>query len=239
MSDIDTWKLQLQSAANKDKARILSSLFKTGKGEYGEGDIFIGVTVPANRAISRNYHSLPMEQIRTMLHDPIHEFRLAGLLALVEAYKRTKKNPTQRLEILNFYLDNMACCNNWDLVDLSSQYIIGEHMLSADDDRIVRQLADNDNMWIKRIAIVSTLPLVRNGRFNAALYISEKFIDSTTDLLHKATGWVLREIGKKDKRQLCDFLDSHAAAMPRTMLRYAIEKFTPEERKHYMSSRTR
>ncbi len=239
MDSINNWKKQLRAAAREDKVKILSSFFKTGKGEYGEGDIFIGIPVPVNRAISRHYYSLPFDQIKEMLTDDIHEFRLAGLLALVEAYKQAKDNIERCHEIVRFYLDNMKCCNNWDLVDLSSQYIIGKYMLLIRDESIVKEIVKSENMWEQRIAIVSTLALVRNGKTKTAIEIAEQLSDTPIELLQKATGWVLREVGKQDKTQLCNYLDQHAATMPRTMLRYAIERLTSDERRHYMSLRNR
>lgn len=238
MNDIDTWKQQLRNVARPEKVKILSSFFKTGKGEYGEGDIFIGIPVPDNRSVSRHYHSMPLDQIKAMLLDPIHEFRLAGLLALVEAYKRAKGNQERCREIVEFYLANTASCNNWDLVDLSSQYIIGEYMTLTGDDSIARRLIMSDSIWEQRIAIVSTLAQVRKGRLETALDMAERMTDTQVDLLQKATGWILREVGKKDEAALCSFLDCHAATMPRTMLRYAVERFSPERRKHYLSLRT-
>lgn len=234
---IDTWQKQLREAARPEKVKILSSFFKTGKGEYGEGDIFIGLPVPDNRAISKHYHSLPLDQIAVMLHDSIHEFRLAGLLALVEAYKRTRSYHPRCKEIATFYLAHRLCCNNWDLVDLSAPYILGEYMILINNDTIARQLAQSSNIWEQRIAIISTLALVRNNLFLTAMEIAEELVDSPIDLLQKATGWVLREVGKRDKLLLCHFLDRHADTMPRTTLRYAIERFAPDERKYYMAMR--
>lgn len=238
MDYIDTWKQQLRTASNPAKLKTLASFFKTGKGEYGEGDIFIGITVPANRAISRHYHSLPLQDIGVMLHDPVHEFRLAGLLALVEAYKQAKGNKERCREITNFYLANTSCCNNWDLVDLSAPYIVGEQMLLDGDDGIAQSLIHSPSIWEQRIAVVSTLALVRKGTSDTALAMVETIIDTPVDLLQKANGWVLREVGKKDKQRLCLFLDKYAATMPRTTLRYSIERFDADERKHYMALRS-
>lgn len=238
MNNIDTWKQQLRNVARPEKVKILSSFFKTGKGEYGEGDIFIGIPVPDNRKVSRQYHSLPFDQIKVMLTDPVHEFRLAGLLALVEAYKRAKGNQERCREIVEFYLANTTSCNNWDLVDLSSQYIIGDYMLLTGNDDIVRQLIKSENIWEQRIAVVSTLAQVRKGRLDTAIDMAQCLTATQVDLLQKAAGWVLREVGKKDEPLLCQFLDRHAATMPRTMLRYAVERFSPERRKHYLSLRT-
>ena len=235
MTDIDTWKKELRAVAREDKIKILSSFFKTGKGEYGEGDVFIGITVPDNRSVSRRYHSIPLNQIETMLMEPVHEFRLAGLLALVEAYKRAKNDPVRCREIAEFYLANARCCNNWDLVDLSSQYILGEYMILTGNDNTAWQLAQSDNMWERRIAIVSMLAFVRKSLLDTPMALAGALLHSEESLLQKATGWVLREVGKRDKPRLCRFLDTHAATMPRTTLRYAIERFPADERKRYMS----
>ena len=235
MTDIDTWKKELRAVAREDKIKILSTFFKTGKGEYGEGDVFIGITVPDNRSVSRRYHSIPLNQIETMLMEPVHEFRLAGLLALVEAYKRAKNDPVRCREIAEFYLAHARCCNNWDLVDLSSQYILGEYMILTGNDNTAWQLAQSDNMWERRIAIVSMLAFVRKSLLDTPMALAGALLHSEESLLQKATGWVLREVGKRDKSRLCRFLDTHAATMPRTTLRYAIERFPADERKRYMS----
>ena len=215
----------------------MSSFFKTGKGEYGEGDIFIGLYVPLNRKVSKRYFDLPLEQIEILLTDKIHEFRLAALLALVEAYKKSKNDIHKKNSIVEFYLAHTANINNWDLVDLSAPYIIGNHILSTGDDSIALKLAASSSMWEQRMGIVSTMTPIRHGRFDTTFTIANQMLNHKDDLIHKATGWMLREIGKKDLSALESYLQQKAHLMPRTMLRYAIERFSPEKRTYYLSMR--
>lgn len=235
MSNIKIWQQQLEEAARPEKVKILSSFFKTGKGGYGEGDTFIGLTVPDNRKISKDFFDSPFQVIAEMLSSPIHEFRLAALLALVERYHRCSKDAAARAEIADFYLSHTAGINNWDLVDLSAPQIIGSQMLFTGSTDIADRLAQSSNMWEQRISIVSSLTLIRAGEFALTLRLAEIFLSHKHDLIHKASGWMLREIGKRSLVTLCEFLDRHATEMPRTMLRYAIEKFDAPLRKHYMS----
>lgn len=229
----EKWKSELMILANPEKAKILSRFFKTGKSEYGEGDIFIGITVPQNRAVAKKYLDTQFDDIEKLLHSPIHELRLSALLALVLKFKKHKDDNTHK-SIVDFYLANTSYINNWDLVDLSCLYILGEYLYERPHDVLFR-LSESTNMWEQRIAIVSTLAFIRKGKFDTTLVLAEKFITHKHDLMHKATGWMLREIGKKNTEILRAFLEKHAHNMPRTALRYAIEKFTPKERKHYLS----
>lgn len=229
----EKWKSELMTLANPEKAKILSRFFKTGKGEYGEGDIFIGITVPQNRAVTKKYLNAQFDDIEKLLHSPIHELRLSALLALVLKFKKHKDDNTHK-SIVDFYLANTSYINNWDLVDLSCLYILGEYLYEQPHD-VLFHLSESNNMWEQRIAIVSTLAFIRKGKFDTTLVLAEKFLTHKHDLMHKATGWMLREIGKKNIDILRAFLEKHAHNMPRTALRYAIEKFTPEERKHYLS----
>lgn len=235
----ESWKQNLKEAAREDKIKILSRFFKTGKGEYGEGDIFIGVIVPDNRAVARRYHDAPASVIEAMLHSPVHEHRLSGLLAMVESYKKSKRDENRRREIIELYLANLTCANNWDLIDLSAPYLLGEWMLAdTSAEETVRRLTRSDNLWEQRAAIVATMIPIRHGKCGLTLEIAEKYLTHTHPLIHKATGWMLREAGKHvGKDVLTGFLDRHATTMPRTMLRYAIERLSPEEKKHYMSIR--
>lgn len=235
MSNIKIWQRQLEDAARPEKVKILSSFFKTGKGGYGEGDTFIGLVVPDNRKISKAYFNLPFQEIAEMLSSPIHEFRLAALIALVERYRRCSKDAAARAEIADFYLSHTAGINNWDLVDLSAPQIIGSQMLYSGSTNIADHLAQSSNLWEQRISIVASFTLIKAGKFSLTLRLAEKFLHHKHDLIHKASGWMLREVGKHDQDTLCDFLDKHATEMPRTMLRYAIEKFDTPLRKHYMS----
>lgn len=231
------WEKELRDIAEPEKAKILSRFFKTGQGEYGEGDRFIGITVPANRSVSKHYAFSPLEEIEEMLRSPIHEFRLAGLLALVERYKKSKKNPDEQRRIVDFYLDNMHRCNNWDLVDLSAPYILGQHLLDNPDDDLLLGMTLSPTLWIQRIAIVATATLIRSGRSDLTLRIAERYLDHQHDLIRKATGWMLREVGKHcGEKTLTDFLDRNAARMPRTMLRYSIERLSPELHRHYLKN---
>lgn len=228
----EIWQNELRKIANEEKAVILRRFFKTGKGEYGEGDIFIGITVPQNREIAKTKFSLPYSAFDTMLESDIHEFRLSALLALVIKFKKQKD---KRKEIVDFYLKNTHACNNWDLVDLSAPYILGEYLLTNPNHALLDSLSRSSNMWEQRIAIVCTLTLIRHGMFEDTLRLAERYLPHSHPLIHKATGWMLREIGKKNIDVLRSFLDKFTPQMPRTALRYAIEKMDSVERTHYMN----
>lgn len=230
---VEEWKNELMDLADSDKAKILSSFFKTGKGEYGEGDIFIGITVPKNRNVAKKYIDTTFDDIKTLLHSPIHELRFSALLALVLKFKKYKDNNIRK-SIVDFYLANTTYINNWDLVDLSCPNILGEYLLNLPHD-ILFSLSKSKNMWEQRIAIVSTLTFIRKGKFNTTLALAQEYLTHPHNLIHKATGWMLREVGKKDIEVLRSFLNNYAHKMPRTALRYAIEKLPSEERNHYLS----
>jgi len=218
-----------------DPVRAAHSLrfFKTGKGQYGEGDKFIGCTVPQTRSVAAKYSKLPLEEVANLLKDEIHECRLCALVILTNKY--SKANELDRFEILNFYISHTNYINNWDLVDISAHKIVGEWFKNREDRSLIYQLADSDLLWDQRIAIVSTFTLIRNNDFNDILSLSEKFLSHKHDLIHKACGWMLREVGKRDEVVLTYFLEQFAHQMPRTMLRYSIEKFDEELRKHYLN----
>ena len=218
-----------------DPVRAVHSLrfFKTGKGQYGEGDKFIGCTVPQTRSVAAKYSKLPLEEVANLLKDEIHECRLCALVILTNKY--SKANELDRFEILNFYISHTKYINNWDLVDISAHKIVGEWFKNREDRSLIYQLADSDLLWDQRIAIVSTFTLIRNNDFNDILSLSEKFLSHKHDLIHKACGWMLREVGKRDEVVLTYFLDQFAHQMPRTMLRYSIEKFDEDLRKHYLN----
>lgn len=229
----DKWRTELKNVASEQKAKELSRFFKTGKGQYGEGDIFIGITVPQIRAISKHYYSLTLIDIRQLLINPIHEFRFAALIALVEKYKRADE--TTKREIVQFYIDNFRYFNNWDLVDFSAPYILGDFSLKYDTSySIITSLSNSKELWGERIAIVATLTLIRSGEFELTLQLCHKFITHKHDLIHKAMGWMLREIGKRDLDCLRLFLDRYTTQLPRTTLRYAIERMEKSERELYM-----
>ncbi len=227
---LNSLKKDLEEKSSPSKAKLLSGFFKTGKGEYGEGDVFIGVKVPEQRAVAKKYANLALSGLQKLLASKIHEHRLTALLILIEKYK---KNPSERGKIVEFYLRNTSHINNWDLVDLSSHCILGDYLLDKDVSVLYR-LAKSDNIWERRIAIISTAAFIRQNRFEHTLKISEMLLKDTHDLMHKAAGWMLREVGKKNLEAETKFLDKHAPDMPRTMLRYAIEKFNEAQRKKYL-----
>lgn len=233
---IDTWKEALASDIIPGKREILQRFFKTGPGQYGEGDIFLGNTVPAIRKISRLMADAPFEAIDTMLASPVHDHRLSALLVLVERYRKARKaDESKRREIADFYLANTRGINNWDLVDLSAPKIIGEYICESGRTDILDRLSRSSDLWEQRIAIVSTWTLLKNNITAPTIAISRRYLNHPHDLIHKATGWMLREMGKRGHEdQLYEFLDTHAAEMPRTMLRYAIEKLDAPLRKYYL-----
>jgi 3-methyladenine DNA glycosylase AlkD len=224
-------KNDLQERANPEKAKILSGFFKTGKGQYGEGDIFLGITVPEQRRIAKKYSALPLSGLRALLSSRIHEHRLVALLILTEQYR--KGDNGNKKEIFDFYLGKTRHINNWDLVDLSAPNILGDHLLDKDRSVLYR-LAQSRNLWERRMAIMATFAFIRRNDFEDTLRVSTLLLHDTHDLIHKAVGWMLREIGKRDQKKEEAFLRIHYRKMPRTMLRYAIERFDEEKRKAYL-----
>ncbi len=223
---------KLQKLADPERAKNLSWFFKTGKGQYGEGDQFLGITVPRLREISKKYQNLELPDIQKLLDSNIHEHRLSALVILRLKYQSAKIK--DQSEIVRFYLRNTKKINNWDLVDLSCHYILGNYLLDKDR-KVLYKLAKSKNLWEKRIAIISTFAFIHNNQYIDTLEISKILLNDTHDLIHKAIGWALREIGKKDKETEIKFLDKYYKAMPRTALRYAIEKFPETERKYYLA----
>ena len=213
---------ELQALSNAEKRKIFPRFFKAGKGEYGEGDRFLGVTVPNIRAISKQYKNISLNEIRELIQSEWHEVRLCALLIMVE--KNKKKDETLRQQLFDLYLSQTDRINNWDLVDLSCRFIVGEYLLDKSRD-ILYQLAQSPLLWDNRIAIVSTYAFIRKGQLEDTYALSDLMMHHPHDLMHKAIGWMLR-----DSERLYDYVMSHRADMPRTMLRYAIEKFSPEER---------
>lgn len=222
---------ELEAYIDPVKREYLPNFFKTGKGQYGEGDKFLGVVVPNTRLVAKKHKEEPFEVMAGLLLSEWHECRLCALLMLVERFK--KSGEKERKVIYDFYLTQTARINNWDLVDLSAPYIVGEYLKDKPREDLYR-LADSTLLWDQRIAVVATITLIRNGDFIDILRLSELLLRHPHDLMQKAVGWMLREMGKRDKDLLLQFLDKYAREMPRTMLRYSIEKLTEEERKHYM-----
>jgi 3-methyladenine DNA glycosylase AlkD len=205
--------------------------FKTGPGDYAEGDVFLGVAVPVMRKISLRYRELELDELQTLLETKEHEFRSAALEILVARHKRAE--PDERRKILRFYLANTQYINNWDLVDISCGEIVGGE-LKAGRRELLDTLVQSQNLWERRIAMVATRALVREDELEDALRMAEILLEDAHDLIHKAVGWVLREIGDKNRRALLEFLEEHYARVPRTALRYAIEHFTPGERRRLL-----
>jgi len=225
-------KKELKILANKEKAEILQRFFKTGKGQYGEGDVFLGIVVPEQRKIVKKYYAdLSLEDTVKLLHSKIHEERLVAVLILVAKYK--KGSEADKKKIFNLYIKNAQYINNWDLVDLSAPNIVGDFLLDKDR-AVLYKLAKSKNLWEKRIAILASFTFIRNKDFGDTIKISEILLEDDHDLIHKAVGWMLREMGKRDEKVLEKFLQKHYKKMPRTMLRYAIEKFEEEKRKMYL-----
>jgi 3-methyladenine DNA glycosylase AlkD len=224
---------ELKSMADPDKAAILQRFFKTGPGQYGENDIFIGVTVPQSRQLAKKFSQLPLGEVRTLLYSRIHEERLVAILILAQRYSSASSSREEKEQIVKFYLDNIQQVNNWDLVDLSGPNILGAHLVDNRDRVLLYKLAGSDNVWERRIAIVATYHFIRNGDFFDTLKIAEMLLQDRHDLIHKAAGWMLREVGKRNAAAEEEFLKKHYSVMPRTMLRYAIERLPESKRRRY------
>lgn len=219
-------------AVDPDKAQILQRFFKTNPGEYGSGDRFLGLIVPIQRKIVKNFSDLNLEDLEYLLTSPIHEHRLIALLILVKQF--SKADAKSQKEIYHFYLNHTHRINNWDLVDLSAPHIIGKY-LATRDQAVLIKLAKSPLLWERRIAIISTFFFLRQGNPLPTFRIATLLLSDRHDLIHKATGWMLRELGKRcSQAELLHFLDKYAQNMPRTMLRYSIERFEPALRQHYL-----
>ncbi len=224
-------KKALLSKKNPAKAMFLQRFFKTGKGEYAEGDIFYGISVPESRSIAKQFQDLPFAQIPKLLHSKIHEERLVALYILI--FHFDKSDDIKRKKIVDFYLTSSAWVNNWDLVDASAYHILGKYLLDKDK-KILSGLAVSSYIWERRIAIVCTYAFIKKGDLRHTFKIAKILLKDRHDLIHKAVGWMLREAGKRDRVPLEVFLEKYASKMPRTMLRYAIEKFSPAERQYFL-----
>lgn len=256
---------ELKAIADPRRAEISLRFFKTGKGEYGEGDVFLGITVPQSRKIAIKFKNLSFPEISKLLHSKIHEERLIALLILVSKFDQTNilENVRMNEKIFNFYLQNTKSINNWDLVDLSADKIVGGFLFARGPVglhprptssvallpsgarrgspapatpalSLLVKLAKSKNLWERRIAMIATHAFIKNGRFDTALKIAEILLNDDHDLIQKAVGWMLREVGKRDFKTEVGFLNKHYRKMPRTMLRYAIEKFPEKLRKEYL-----
>ncbi|MFC1727052.1 DNA alkylation repair protein [Patescibacteria group bacterium] len=222
---------RLAQLRSPQKAKDLGRFFKTGPGEYGEGDVFWGLTVPQQRLVAKKFIDLPLVEIKRLLGDKVHEVRLTSLLILVSKFQ--KAGEKERQAIVDLYLKNTRFVNNWDLVDLSAPRILGAYLLDRDRS-LLYKLAKSKNLWEKRISVLATFAFIREKQFRDSLKISEILLNDNHDLIHKAVGWMLREVGKQDQAIEEKFLKKHYRKMPRTMLRYAIERFEEKKRQFYL-----
>lgn len=225
----------LDRQADPAQARILQSFFKTAPGQYGHGDVFLGLKTPTLRATLRPFHDMLPKEAAKLVRSRVHEHRAAGLSLWVRAFERGDE--ATRREVFAVYLRHTRHINNWDLVDLSAPQIVGGSLEPADT-TFLESLAESPLLWERRIAILATLAYIRQGIFEPTVHLCELLLQDPHDLMHKACGWMLREVGKRDRKALSRFLNQHAATMPRTMLRYAIEHYPTAERKSYLAARS-
>jgi 3-methyladenine DNA glycosylase AlkD len=225
----------IKALGNPQRAKGLQRFFKTGPGEYGEGDVFVGLRVPEIRKLAKEYRSLPLSTALQLLQSPIHEVRLLALLIMVRSYQ--EGDIFLKEKIFHTYLKHTRLINNWDLVDLSAEHIVGDYLDIKKGDAPLRVLASSTLIWDRRIAIMDTFHFIKKGRFSTTLSLTQSLLRDQEDLIHKAVGWMLREIGKRDQKTEEAFLNTHYKTMPRTMLRYAIEKFPEDLRQRYLKGK--
>lgn len=231
---IEQLKRELRKIADPKRAEASKKYFKTGIGQYSYGDVFLGVTVPAQRKLAYKYMELELPVIKELLKSPVHEYRFVALKILVAKYERG--NFAVKKDIFNFYLENKKRINNWDLVDTSAGYILGDYLFDKNKDALF-ELTGSKNVWEKRMAIIATFNFIKKNRYNETIKIAELLFKDNHDLIHKAVGWMLREVGKRSIGTELEFLDKHYKKMLRVMLRYAIEKFTKEKRQYYLNKK--
>lgn len=233
---LNNLRQELREQADPAKAAFFPRFFKTGPGEYGEGDKFMGVTVPKVRLVAKKYADLELVQLEKLIASAWHEERLTALLIMVYQWRSPQVTDEKRRQLYDFYLANTIHINNWDLVDASAPTIVGEWLLNDSNRQdVLDDLAVSPSLWERRIAMLATFAFIKEGRPEPVLLVADMLIDDKHDLIQKAVGWMLRELGKRvDSLLLTDYLDRHAATMPRTTLRYAIEKLTPAQKAHYM-----
>lgn len=224
----------LQAAADPARAAGTARYFKTGPGEYGEGDTFIGVTVPQQRALARNFHPMPLDQAEILLNSPIHEARSLALMLLVQRYARGDEAERQR--VFDLYFNQLDRVDNWDLVDGSAPYIVGPHLFERDR-AVLDELVASPILWRRRVAVLATFHFIRMGELGPTLALCDRLMADRHDLMHKACGWMLREAMKRDQKPVEDWLIARIRSLPRTTLRYAIERLPPERRAWYLALR--
>lgn len=236
-------KAELKALADKDRAMLCSYYFKTGEGEYGEGDIFYGITVPTLRQVAKKYIEIELEEIEDLLSHKVHEIRFIAAVLLTEKYKRAR-NLSEKAKIAKFYQNHLERFNNWDLIDVSAHKILGSYLSELLRDKqkdsliVLKKLAKSSNIWRRRAAIVSTFSFIKQKNCKPTLIISDILMSDSHDLIHKANGWMLREVGKNcSQAVLLNYLDRNYKQMPRVMLRYAIERLPENKRKHYLNKK--
>ena len=232
--DDRTIQSKLQGLANKKNAEVAQRFFKTGPGEYGEGDIFLGIRVPVLRGLAKEYQTITFKETEHLLKSPIHEERLLALFILIRIYSKAEE--VIKKAIYELYLKNSKFINNWDLVDSSAEYIVGDFLLDKEKNPLY-QLARSKNLWERRISIMSTFCFIKRRQYSETLKIAKTLLNDKEDLIHKAVGWMLREVGKRDLSLEEEFLQANYKEMPRTMLRYAIEKFPETKRQGYLKGK--
>ena len=228
---LDDLRRELREAAEPERVETLQRFFKTGPGGYGQGDVFLGVRVPAARAVARRFDGMEIGGVLDLLCSPIHEERLVALVCLVRRYERGDKE--ERHRVYNLYIENTAHVNNWDLVDISAPHIVGTHLFDRTRG-ILDRLARSGSLWERRISIMATFTFIRAGDYGDTLRLACALLRDEHDLVHKAVGWMLREVGKRDETLLVNFLERHSPEMPRTMLRYSVERLDPQTRVRLM-----
>jgi 3-methyladenine DNA glycosylase AlkD len=224
----------MRALGSRSRARAVQRYFKTGPGEYGAGDRFLGISMPVQRRLARTHQDLPIPEVAALLRSPWHEERLLALLILVRQY--AKGTPQERQVIHGLYLTNRRRVNNWDLVDCSAEYLVGAHLGSGDRE-LLQRLAASTSLWDRRIAVLATFHYIKRGEYRHTLRLARILLQDSHDLIHKAVGWMLREIAKRDRAVAQEFLRRYAKRMPRTMLRYAIEAFPRGLRRRYLGAR--
>ncbi|AXH08917.1 DNA alkylation repair protein [Malaciobacter halophilus] len=235
MNKIEKIKKDLDNFIDSDNINTYKRFFKTNIGEYAHKDIFLGIKVPDIRKIVKKfYFTLNFEEIKEFLHSPYHEYRMFALLVLTHQYKSKKIN--KKDEIFNFYIINISWVNNWDLIDVTSSHIVGDYLIKKDKS-ILYEFATSNNLWKKRVSIISTFAFINNGNYHDTLKIADILLEDKHDLIHKAVGWAIRNVGKKDENTMIEFLNQRYKKMPRTMLRYAIEKLPEKLRQNYLKTK--
>jgi len=223
---------ELKKLGNSTRAFHSQRFFKTGPGEYGEGDVFLGITMPVQRQVSLRYLGLPLADVQKLINSKIHEHRMVGLLIVTYNYKKADDDEKEKL--FKFYVKNSKKINNWDLVDVTCHKVVGVHLFDKNRE-LLYKWSESKNLWEKRLSIISTAFFISKNDLDDTYKISATLLKDEHDLIHKAVGWMLREAGKRDKKRLMNFLERNVKSMPRTMLRYAIEKFTESERKYFLN----